>query len=126
MRSLSVSRKIEGYEVLAKLFECLEHQEPEKWKPSTYCQAKAIGLRYGIEIEEIEILYSFKSQPSKPPPAKAISVKVSEVNPIKVSAELETLICGSCQTQFEPKTTRQKFCSNNCSSRERNRKHRNK
>jgi hypothetical protein len=123
--TLSQSRKIEGYEVLARLFAKVEHQSAETWKPSTYCEAKAISLRYGVEMEEIEQLYgisSIKTQPSKPPPANEI--KVSEAKPIKVIAE--TLICGSCHKSFNPKTSRQKFCSDTCSARERNRKHRNK
>lgn len=117
---LSEIRQAEGYEAIAKILPTLGQISPEEW----HLKTKIWSIRYRIPIEEILPLY--KPPIGKPAPARTVSVKVSEANPIKVAAELETLICGSCQTPFEPKTTRQKFCSNTCSSRERNRKHRNK
>lgn len=122
MRTLSTYRKIDGYEQLSKLFASIEHQPAETWKPSTYCQAQAIGLRYGIEIEEIERLYGFKTQPSKPPPAAPpISVKVSEAKPIKVVAEPNQKVeCKVCGKTFEQTRADKLYCSHTCGSRLRN------
>lgn len=120
--TLSEIRQAEGYEIIAKILPTLGQISPEEW----HLKTKIWSIKYRIPIEEILPLYKPTINKHPPPPAKPISVKVAEANPIKVAAVLETLICGSCQTPFEPKTTRQKFCSNTCSSRERNRKHRKK
>lgn len=113
---LSEIRQAEGYEAISRVLPTLGQISPEEW----HLKTKIWSIRYRIPIEELLPLY--KPPIGKhPPPAKPITVKVSEAKPIKVAAEPnQEAECKVCGKTFIKKRPHGLYCSRTCGSRLRN------